>query len=238
MIVLATNYVRKRVDEQMHLANNEVAGFIFGAVSVVYGVLLAFMVLVVQQAFEGAHATVEQEANALVDLYRVAQELPEPYGAEFRTVAVEYAQRVLDDEWDLMQNGNSSPSVDETLEKFWLVHRQMHTNGITVGSHDVTLFEALENLGNQRRIRLLDSRLELPGLMYILLIGGGIVTVGFTLFLRAPNWKAHLLMAAMFTGVVSFVLVLIIELDNPFTGDIRIQPDAFEQALALFKSAR
>src|SRR4029078_2782910 len=77
LAVLATLLVRRVVSNEVHSANNEVAGFIFSAVGAIYGVLLAFMVLVVWQSFDEAQVTVEQEANTLVNVFRLGQELQE-----------------------------------------------------------------------------------------------------------------------------------------------------------------
>lgn len=236
--VAVTYFVRTRMSEQEHVANNEVAGFILAAVGAVYGVLLAFMVLVVWQAYEEAQQTVEQEANTLVDIYRLGQALPEPYQSQIRDYTVEYAHEVIEDEWSRLESGSHSSQVDATVEKLWSVHLAIHSGQVPPDSHDDQLFRSLGDLGNERRIRLLDSRLDLPGLMYLLLISGGIVTIGFTLFLRAPNPVPHLLMAGLFAGLIAFVLLLIIELDNPFAGEVKINPVAFQQALELFESLR
>jgi hypothetical protein len=233
-----TYFVRMRVSEKIHQANNEVAGFLFSAVAVVYGVLLAFIVLVVWQTFLDAQVTVEREANIVVNLFRIGQELPEPYGAQLQEYATDYAQRVVDIEWSEMGYARSSPVVGGALENLWTVHRALHAANLDRDTHQEQFFQLLDDLGDERRIRLLDSRSELPGLMWVLLIGGGIVTLGFTLFLRAPTYQAHLLMAGMFAGLVAFVLVLIIELDTPFSGDVRIEPQAFRQALELFDDLR
>lgn len=235
LLAMATTYlVRRWVTEKEHIQNNEVAGFLFAAVGVVYGVLLAFMVLVVWQSVEDAQVTVEQEANVLVNVYRLGQELPEPYGGQIKAYAIEYAQNVINDEWLDMSYGTESIPVRDTIEKMWTVHRAIDAAKLTITGHEGQLFDSLEALGDLRRIRLLESRQELPTLMWVLLIGGALVTMGFTLFLRAPNLRPHLLMAGLFAGLLAFVLVLVIELDNPFTGDVRIQPVAFQQALELF----
>lgn len=229
-----TYFVRTHVNEQVHSGNNEVAGFMFAGVSVIYGVLLAFIVLVVWQTFQDAAIVVEQEANTLVDIYRIGQELPEPYGTELKSDVAEYANRVINDEWPRMVNGDESPQVQETVEKVWNLHRELNSNLPSASNHPEKLFDLLVQLGNDRRIRLLDSRSELPGLMWALLIGGELATIAFTLYFRAPTSGAHLTMAALFAGLLAFVLVLIIELDSPFAGGIVIQPRAFQQALELF----
>lgn len=234
LAVLATLFVRMRIPEEEHQTNNEVAGFIFAAVGSIYGVLLAFIVLVVWQSFDRAQVTVEQEANTVVNIFRLGQEVPAPYGLEIQNFAKEYSQNVIGLEWAEMEFGRSSPSVDETIEKLWALHRRLHLDLTKSQTHEEQFFDSMEALGSYRRVRLLDARADIPTLMWALLISGALVTVGFTLFFRAPNWKAHLLMAAMFAGLVAFVLLLIIELDNPFAGDVKIQPEAFQQALDTF----
>lgn len=229
-----TYFVRIHVNEQVHRGNNEVAGFMFAGVSVIYGVLLAFLVLVVWQTYQDTAVTVEQEANALTDIFRIGQELPEPYGSQVQNDAIEYANRVISDEWAVMALGRQSANVDETIEKFWTLHRMMDADPAKPEIHPQELFDTLEILGNTRRIRLLDSRSDLPPLMWALLIGGAGLTIGFTFFFRAPTTVAHLAMAALFGGLLAFVLILIVELDSPFNGSIRIEPHAFQQALELF----
>lgn len=233
LAMLATYWVRTRVNEQVHQANNEVAGFIFAALAVLYGVLLAFMVLVVWQAFQDARITVENEANAVLNIYRLGQEVQEPYGAQIRSMAQEYAREVVNDEWTAMSLGASSQDVADTLEKLWLVHRDLDNLKIAADKHDAKLFDMLEKLGDYRRVRLLQAREEIPPLLWNLLIAGAFITIGFTLFFRAPNWIAHLLMAGMFAGLTAFVLLLIVELDTPFAGDIHVDSLAFQQALEI-----
>lgn len=235
LAVLATYWVRTHVPEQVQQANNEVAGFIFAAVAVVYGVLLAFLVLVVWQAYEDAKVNVEQEANTLVNVYRLAQELDQPASQQLETAIVNYAQAVVSDEWDKMQAGQESISARDALEAIWTVHRQIHRTGGTAEVREDPIFTSLNELGNERRIRLLASRDELPGLLWVLLWGGASTTLGFTLFFRVPNFRAHLLMAGLFAGLLGFVLFLIIELDSPFSGDVRVPPTAFEQSLDTFQ---
>src|SRR5690349_18053125 len=53
-------------------ANNEVAGFKFAAVGVLYAVLLAFAVLVVWEKFNAAEESVAAEAGGAATIYRLA----------------------------------------------------------------------------------------------------------------------------------------------------------------------
>ncbi|HZQ06622.1 MAG TPA: hypothetical protein VFD70_08585, partial [Anaerolineae bacterium] len=178
---------------------------------------------------------VEHEANTLVNIFRIAQEQPAPYNQQLQAAVVDYTQKVINDEWRQMELGQESPTASNALEQLWAVHRAVHGSNLPQLVHEDYFFDAMEELGNERRIRLLASREELPLLMWMLLAGGAIVTLGFTLFFRVPNSTPHFLMVGMFAGLVGFVLFLIMELDSPFNGEIHVSPLAFQQSLDLFQ---
>ena len=64
--------VRRWVGFEHLGANNEVAGFKFATIGVIYAVLLAFAVIVAWERFSDAEAAVVHEAGAAATLYRLA----------------------------------------------------------------------------------------------------------------------------------------------------------------------
>src|SRR5471030_908329 len=64
--------VRRRVGVEQLRANNEVAGFKFATVGVIYAVLLGFAVIVVWQKFSDAENDVALEAGTAATIYRLA----------------------------------------------------------------------------------------------------------------------------------------------------------------------
>ena len=65
--------VRRFVPLDKLRTNNEVAGFKFATVGVLYAVLLAFAVIVVWEKFSDADKSVVQEAGAAATIYRIAE---------------------------------------------------------------------------------------------------------------------------------------------------------------------
>src|SRR6476469_1368421 len=65
--------VRRWVAVEVLERHNEVAGFIYAVIGVVYAVLLGFAAITVWERYDRAQASVEQEANDLADLYRDAE---------------------------------------------------------------------------------------------------------------------------------------------------------------------
>src|SRR4028119_1849803 len=71
---------RRLVPAERRQEHNDVAGFIYAVVGVIYAVLLALMVIAVCEEHEEAKATVREEANELADVFWLAHSLPEPAG--------------------------------------------------------------------------------------------------------------------------------------------------------------
>ena len=77
LAVLGPYLVRRRVTLEKLTTNNEIAGFKFATVGVLYAVLLAFAIILVWQKFSDAETTVAQEAGAAETIYRLSSGLSE-----------------------------------------------------------------------------------------------------------------------------------------------------------------
>lgn len=102
------------------------------------------------------------------------------------------------------------------------------------GGFERALLENLNALGDLRTRRLLSSQAALPGVLWILLVGGGVITIGFSYLFGMKNLWAQVLMTAAAAGTIAFFLFLILALDLPFTGGARLTPEAFRFVLEHF----
>jgi len=97
--------VERFVPADRRQLHNDVAGFIYAALGVIYAVLLALVVIAVWEEYDAASVTVEQEANALAEIFWLAHRLPEPEGSHIQELARSYAEDVIHKEWPLMEQG-------------------------------------------------------------------------------------------------------------------------------------
>jgi hypothetical protein len=67
--------------------------------------IAALVVIAVWEGYQEASGTVEQEANAVAEIFWLAHRLPEPEGPHLQELARSYAQEVVDKEWPLMEQG-------------------------------------------------------------------------------------------------------------------------------------
>ena len=216
-------------------ANHEVGGYFIGLLGLVYAVLLAFVVVVVWQQFQDAAADVEREGNALISIFQIGTALPEPTAGRVRDGARAYAHVVIDEEWPEMAAGRSSVRAARAMDELWLALVAFDPGSQRENSLYAEGLRRLNDLTDGRRIRLLANQSNLPGTMWGLLIGGGLITVVFTYFFSAPSLRAQAAMTMLYAASLAFVIFLIVLLDYPFRGDLRVQPNSFELALVAFE---
>ncbi|MDD4894554.1 MAG: DUF4239 domain-containing protein, partial [Candidatus Omnitrophica bacterium] len=114
--------VRKFIPHHKLKLHHDVADPILGAMSVVYAVLLAFIVVIVWQNFDKANSAVQLEANYLADIYRDAEGLSPDFRVKVGNLLREYREAVIKYEWPALQKGQMSPEVEESMKKIWALY--------------------------------------------------------------------------------------------------------------------
>ena len=228
--------VRRYVPHELLAEHNEVAGYIYTVIGAVYGVLLAFVVLVVWQQHIDAQADAAREAGLLADVYRDADVLPDSIASQLRTGIETYARSVAQEEWPVLAAGHASPEARARLHAVWALVRGYapQTAGEIAWYNE--MLDRLSNAGDAREQRLHNAATQLPTLVWIVLLFGGVVTIGFSFMFGARHYALHITMVFALSGIIGMVLVLIASLDHPYTGLAMIHPDAFERLAPSFQT--
>ena len=96
----------------------------------------------------------------------------------------------------------------------------------------------VQRLADARRTRLVAAEeSSIPAVLWVVLVVGGIVAVGFAYLFGLESTWAHRLMVAALAGVIALVLFTIGVLDHPFSGGARIEPGAFDLVLNRFETS-
>jgi Protein of unknown function (DUF4239) len=220
---------------QVRQQHNDVAGFIYAVLGVVYAVLLGFVTIAVWEDFELARITADSEANELAELFWLAHELPEPEGERLQELTYSYAEVVIDEEWSLMAKGQASPRAWALTDE---IRSSIYDFEPNTGAEQVLYDQGqvlVHNLVDQRRLRLLEAGGGMPRVLWGVLVVGGIIVVGFTYLFGLENTTSHRLMIASLAAIIALVIFTIYALDHPFAGVTRVRPDAFELVLETFE---
>lgn len=231
--------VRRYVDPEKLRENNEFTGFAWAFVGLVYGVYLAFMVVVVWQNFDNADSTATNEATHLSALWRDVQTLPG--GAQLQRDLLLYARSVVADDWPAMARGEAgSPQTTVIYDHLWKTFYAMKPVPGDV-AHNAFYLESLQQLnqlGMQRHMRLLSGSANLPAPMWILLILGGIGMIGFALCIGTPLRWVQLVLTVFLSGFLTYSILMVGALEEPYSGDIHVKPDAFLSVIHAFEHSQ
>jgi hypothetical protein len=209
--------------------HNDVAGFIYAVVGVVYAVLLGFTSIIVWEQFRNAQENVEREANALADLYRDSRVFPLEVRDAVERHVRSYARLVVEKEWPAMAEGQESREAWAEYNEFWRTYHEFKPLDDHQRLWYAQSLDRLNALAGARRDRLLNMRSGVPVIMWAVLIGGGVITIGFSFLFGTRNARAQAIMTAGLTLVIGGVLLSIFALQQPFAGITRVDPEAFHQ---------
>ena len=156
------------------------------------------------------------------------------------------AEEVVEHEWPLMEQGQSPlmsqtrgtaagwPIIDDILhniqgfEPRTKSEEQLYAEGL----------DQVDALADARRMRLVAAEEGVPGVLWSVLIFGGIVAVGFTYLFGLENTWAHRLMVGTLAAVIGLVLFTVGAMEHPFSGGARISTGAFELILERFETSK
>ena len=207
------------------------------SIGVLYAVVLGFTAVIVWERYDQAQAEVEKEANVLGDLFRDAQAFPDDTRRELETKLRSYARLVVEKEWPAMAEHHSSPEARDAYNQVWQTYYRFTPQNEQERVWYTQSLTRLNQLGDQRRLRMLSSRSGgVPSVMWGVLLGAGAITIGFSYLFGMRNTVAQVLMTAGLALTIALVLLSILALEQPFAGITRIQPDAFNQLAASSKT--
>jgi hypothetical protein len=210
--------------------SNDFTGAVVAVIGTTYAVILAFTLAGVWAMLQQAQANEEQEANALVNIYRIASQLKDPNAKPIQELCVRYANNALEREWPAMDKRQMPPEGAEIINQFWTLAGEIQARAQPDAIGAYQLMEELRLLTQHRRVRIMDSREALPGILWAVLIAGGIITVASSCFFGVPSFRFHLLQVLMLSFLVALVLVAIADIDQPYQGAVKVAPQGFEFA--------
>jgi hypothetical protein len=201
-----------------------------------FAVLLALITLAAFQTYNGAKDGAEDEAVAVVELFRTAGLFPEAQHDELRADFVCYARAVISDEWPAMEHGDTSPVVDRWVFAYRRLFNRLDLSSARerLGLEDMLASARDRTAG--RRDRLRQATPSVPTPLWLVLILGGLVSIGLQLAFADPRERL-VVQGAMVAGVATLVtagLMLVSFLDHPYRdGPGKIEPTAMQESLTM-----
>jgi len=227
--------LKKFVDLSSLATHQELVQATLSLVGTLYAVLLGFLVAGAVTFHETAESRVLLEANSLCDIFRFARGLPEPERSVMRNTCRRYNQAVIDSEWQRMEKDEGSPQAWKSYYELWEQALAVTNHAQSDSSIHSSLLSAVENLGECRRTRITMMKHELPVLVWITVLAGSAILIGLMYLLMGEKKVIHSILIAIVTSVLCLNVLLLYVYSRPFSGALKVQPEAFLVNQEMFK---
>jgi Protein of unknown function (DUF4239) len=210
---------------------NDVTGWQLGVLGTTYGVILGFMLYTVWEGFRAAQIDANLEATSMLNVYRLAEGLPSPQQEAMRDLAKKYEAAVVNQEWPAMQRQQEDRAASVVLGKMWRVLASVKVESMAIANSVDHIQYAMSNLAERRNMRDQQRTNQLPGLLWLLLVLGGLATIVSSCILGNDKKWLHYCQVGALTFVIITSLAAIADLARPYQGAVAVEPSAFVHAL-------
>lgn len=207
--------------------SNDLIGWQATILGTTYAVILGFMLYTVWTSYGEAGLNVNREASAVVNVYRLADGIPEPQRTQLKALVRSYADAVVYGDWPEMAKREEPRESTGLITEMWkAVMSVTPASPAEVTAQERALSE-LSSLSEHRLTRLLQNTMRLPVVLWCVLLVGGVLAIVEASTFGAESVKLQILQTFSFSLLVSLSLVAIALIHRPFQGPIHISDHAF-----------
>jgi hypothetical protein len=218
-----------------HLSDDlkEPFGVLQGALLGVVGLILAFGLSLAVSRYENRRASMVDEANTIGTTYLRAQTLPEPIRTRSLSLLVAYTRRAI----EVSNTVPGSSAQDAAAEGEQQLQRQLWALGghaletAPVASAPRLYIETLNEMIDAQSVRIAALNNQVPNAVFILEVLGAALALGLLAAYLAISGRGFVA-AALASLLVSFLLLVIADLDRPTRGMIRVPDTPLRNQLA------
>ncbi|MEV7427406.1 MULTISPECIES: bestrophin-like domain [unclassified Streptomyces] len=186
-------------------------------IGVIYAIVLGLAIAGVWEGRSAAQDSVRQEAQALHEITQRVQVYPAETRERIRDDVDAYVSYVVRTEWPhLSEHAALSTRGTELFDRIRTDVTQFVPRTDLEGQAYQPLVDQVAAADDARGARGANARATMPGVVWFGLIIGAVVTVGLIFVLQIRRTFRELLLAGLFSVLISFLLFLIWDFDAPY----------------------
>jgi hypothetical protein len=211
-----------------NLSYNDIVGYYFGAITVLYGITLGLLMIGTWTTFTDTQDKVDREASTLAAFYLDANHYPEPTRGRLRDDLRAYVRQVIDVGWPLQRRG-----VVPRGNVFIVANLANDLAAFQPGSEEEKIlhmetYARFNELVERRRSRLLGVSAGLSGALWALVLIGAAINIGVTWCFHLHNQRMHFWMTALTSSLLGLMIFLLAAMDHPYWGGVSVAPEPFQ----------
>jgi hypothetical protein len=207
----------------MHFASN------FG---VLYAVLVGLLTIMTFEANRRLIDHIGRETASLAALYHTAGGYPPPLGGDLKAGLRDYTRYVIDEEWPAHRKGLVPKGGERRLEALRRTVLGFEPTTATQAILQREMLDYLNIMTMSRELRLLGVSEAIPGVLWLAVAIGALLTIAFVWMLHMDR-GSHFLLGGATAFFLGMMIFLIYAMDNPLKGAVGLEPHAYRSVYDL-----
>jgi hypothetical protein len=206
---------------------------VFRVVGLLVSLMLALAFAEVISELKTIRRAIQEETTAISDIFWVLKLYDIDKTRELRALLVEYSKAVIKDEWSTLADDNLSQQVDAIRRQIGKAIVNLKSVNSTQEKLKALIFADFDLLSNFRFIRLSSAMATPPVFTYIIIFG---FLVTMACFGAYPPQTPLVVLILFYTVFIGLVLYLILQLSDPFQGNIGVSARPLEYLVESLQS--
>jgi hypothetical protein len=201
-------------------------GFLGPSLAAMYLLVLALALATEWQTIGSAQQAAGNEAVAVRQLYWAATGLPPAAASRLRAQVRDYATTVVDHDWPQMRHGTLDDRSEQQLSVMSTSLLQLNPATSAAATAQQYALAQTSAIATARAQRDGDAGSELPAGLLAAVIGTSAIMCVFPFAGGIKSARISITMASLQAALVTIGVVVVFQLNNPFTGPLSTGPDS------------
>ena len=204
------------------------SGAMLASIMVFYGLALALTAVHVWETYENVASVTVRESACIAGLWRDVSEYPEPTRSLLQAGLKEYMDYTINQAWPMQHQGIVPVRGIKRIDRFQSTLMQFEPK---TESQKLLMAEALHAYGDMiqvRRERLEAVEIKLPGVMWLVVIAGAVISLISSFYFPVEDFRVHATQVSLLATLIGVVIFMIVALDRPFQGDLGLTAAPYE----------
>lgn len=207
---------------------SSVSGYLT-VIGTLYSILTAFVIYSVWEQFNKSASAVENETNDLEDLLAYVGYLNDSkFDKAIKKSVNQYAGSVIAHEWQDLEAGRRSAKTDRAFDEIYKNIKSVNFDDSKDPIAWQQIIKKFNDISDARNQRIFVSMERIPRVLKSLLYLVSISVIAGFFLLGIENNIIAVAITALTTVIVVFIIEVVEDLDNPYTGKWAIKNGAFK----------
>lgn len=212
--------------------SNDAVNLFSGAIGVVYGLLLGMVAVANWNDFNETQTIITKEAAAIIGFHKIVTGFGTKAASKLQEDALKYTHMILELEWPLHAHGLISDECAPILSE---LHQDLLSFNPASLRQQAIFSDALLSFNKMAEYRSMRfdavKDVGVPSVFWIVILLGGSLSTILMYFVHLPSVRMHIVMVAIYSTFIGFMLFLIAALDNPFKGGISVSAVPYQTVI-------